>query len=93
MKSEPKVLPDTLVTLKRTKCDEYQYRPEQDGKMFEFKPKHVFRPEYGTLFEHHGFLLQNLQRKYLFVAVDLPKMTDISITLPEFPDCQDFGYR
>ena len=35
--------------------------------------KPVLTLEYGTLFEHQGFLIQGLCRMHFFVALELPK--------------------
>ena len=32
-----------------------------------------FFPEYGVLFNNHGYLLPGLKKTYLFVAVEIPK--------------------
>ena len=52
-----------------------------------FIPKPVLRPEYSTLFEHHGFLIQGLLRMYPFLALELTKERDIlldPLSLPDF---------
>ena len=53
----------------------------------------VLKPEYGMLFEHQGSLLQNLQCKYLFVAIQLPSVKELELMIPHFQDCQNYGFR
>ena len=49
--------------------------------------KPVLKPEYGTLFDHMGYIMHGVQRRYLFVAVDLPKVQDLLHDPPPPPDC------
>ena len=37
----------------------------------------VVKPEYGMLFEHQGYLMQGLCRLYLFIAIRLPRVSDL----------------
>ena len=39
-------------------------------------PKLVAQLEYGTVYQHQGMLLQNLQRHYLYIVIRLPKLKD-----------------
>ena len=34
-----------------------------------FIPKLIARPEYGTVYQHQGMLLQNLHRRYLYIVI------------------------
>ena len=49
--------------------------------------KPLLRPEYGSLFNHHGYMMHGLQRRYLFVAIDLPRVQDLLHDPPPAPDC------
>ena len=42
-----------------------QYRHESKEDIAGFIPKLVARPEYGTIYQHKGMLLQNLHLRYL----------------------------
>ena len=46
----------------------------------------VVRPAYGVASNRWGFLMQILHRIYLFVALDLPKETDLLLNLPHLPN-------
>ena len=37
----------------------------------------VSKPEYRMFFEHQGYLLQGLKHLYHFVAIKLPRVTDL----------------
>ena len=88
------IIPDYSVPLRRDKRSSgFQYRQPQPKVDEPFIPQPVLKAEYGTLFQHHGSILQNLQRKYLVVAIDLPKISDLDTTVPEFPLCNFFGAR
>ena len=79
---------------RRDKRDTKRYRPVQDGMPDQaFHPEPVLKPEYGMLFEHQGELLQNLQRKYLFVALKLPTVDELKLNIPRFPQCSQYGYQ
>ena len=54
-----------------------QYRRQQKDEMKGFIPKPVAWPEYGTVYQHQGMLLQNLCRCYLYVVIRLPKLKDL----------------
>ena len=47
------------------------------GNENSFIPNLVLRPEYRTLFDYQGFILQGLHRMGLFVMFDLAKHTDL----------------
>ena len=88
------IIPDYHIPLRRDKRSSgFQYRQPQSRVDQPFTPQPVLKAEYGTLFQHHGNILQNLQRKYLVVAIDLPKISDLDTTVPEFPLCNHFGAR
>ena len=50
---------------KRTVGIQYKHESKEDIAGFISKP--VARPEYGTIYQHKGMLLQNLHRKYLYI--------------------------
>ena len=51
-----------------------QYRHESKEDIAGFIPKLVARPEYGTIYQHKGMLLQNLHRRYLYILIKLPHL-------------------
>ena len=56
-----------------------------------FIPKLVAWPEYGTVYQHQGMLLQNLYRHYLYIVIRLPKLKDFDQKIPTFPNCDNYG--
>ena len=52
-----------------------------------------FYPEYGVLFNDHGYLLPGLKETYLFVAVEIPKDWHIKIIELDFPYCDEWAGR
>ena len=46
-----------------------QYRHEKKEDVTGFIPKLIARPEYGTVYQHQGMLLQNLHRRYLYIVI------------------------
>ena len=56
-----------------------------------FIPKLVARPEYGTLYQHKGMLLQNLHRRYLYIVNKLPHLSDLEQRIPSFLNCDNYG--
>ena len=51
------------------------------------------KQSYGVLFEHQGFLMQGLQRIYMFVSVKLPSPSDLLHDPDEVPDCTRWADR
>ena len=52
---------DGVIDIKRQKRDTgIQYRHEKKEDIAGFIPKPIARPEYGTVYQHQGMLLQNL---------------------------------
>ena len=41
-----------------------------------FIPKLIARPEYGTVYQHQGMLLQNLHCRYLYIVIQLLHLKD-----------------
>ena len=54
-------------------------------------PKPVAQPEYGTVYQHQGMLLQNLHRCCLYIVIRLPKLKDLEQRIPTFPNCDNYG--
>ena len=78
---------------RRKRSAGFKYREaDHDIDVDRFVPQSVLRAEYGMLFQHQGMLIQNIQRRYLFVAMDLPTTADLEFKAPVFPDCHDYGY-
>ena len=46
-----------------------QYRHEKKEDITGFIPKPIARPKHGTVYQHQGMLLQNLHRRYLYIAI------------------------
>ena len=46
-----------------------QYKHESKEDIAGFISKPVARPEYGTIYQHKGMLLQKLHRRYLYITV------------------------
>ena len=70
-----------------------QYRHEKKENIEGFIPKSVARPEYGTVYQQQGMILQNLHRRYLYIVIRLPHIKDLDTEIPEFPDCRNYGIR
>ena len=54
-----------------------QYKHENKEDIAGFISKPVARPEYGTIYQHEGMLLQNLHRRYLYILIQLPHLLDL----------------
>ena len=68
-----------------------QYRHEKREAVMGFIPKPIAQPEYGTVYEHQGMLLQNLHCRYLYVVIRLPYLKDLDQKIPSFPNCDNYG--
>ena len=68
-----------------------QYRHESKEDIASFIPKPVARPEYGTIYQHKGMLLQNLHRRYLYILIKLPNLLALEQRTPSFPNCNNYG--
>ena len=56
------------IDIKRQKRDTgIQYRHEKKEDINGFIPKPIARPEYRTVYQHQGMLLQNLLHRYLYI--------------------------
>ena len=66
---------DGAIDLSRSMQDTgIQYRWQQKKEIKGFIPKPVARPEYGTVYQHQGMLLQNLNRCYLYIVIRLLRL-------------------
>ena len=52
-----------------------------------------FFPEYGVLFQDHGYLMSGLKKAFLFVTVDIPKKRHIAQMQLDLPDCDEWAER
>ena len=61
---------DGVIDIKRWKrYTGIQYRHEKKEDTTGFIPKLIARPEYGTVYQHQGMLLQNLHFSYLYIEI------------------------
>ena len=70
-----------------------QYRHEKKEDVTGFIPKLITCPEYGTVYQHQGMLLQNLHCRYLYIVIRLPHLKDLDQKIPSFPNCDNYGIR
>ena len=83
---------DGVIDISRWKRDTgIQYRHERKEGITGFIPKWIARPEYGTVYQHQGMLLQNLHHRYLYIAIQLPHLKDLDQKIPSFPNCNNYG--
>ena len=68
---------------------QYKHKSKEDITGFISKP--VARPEYGTIYQHKGMLLQNLHRRYLYIVIKLPHLSDLEQRIPSFLNCDNYG--
>ena len=83
---------DRHIDITRQKCllgIQYKHESKEDIAGFISKP--VARPEYGTIYQHKGMLLQNLHRRYLYITIKLPHLSDLEQKIPDFPNCDNYG--
>ena len=74
---------------KRTVGIQYKHESKEDITGFISKP--VARPEYGTIYQHKGMLLQNLHCRYLYILIKLPNLLDLEQQIPDFQNCDNYG--
>ena len=85
---------DGVIDIKRLKRDTgIQYRHEKKEDITGFIPKLIARPEYGTVYQHQGMLLQNLHCRYSYIVIRLPHLKDLDQKIPSFPNCNNYGIR
>ena len=83
---------DGAIDIKRWKRDTgIQYRHEKKEDITGFIPKPIARPEYGTVYQHQGMLLQNLHRRYLYIVIRLPHLKDLDQKIPSLTNCDNYG--
>ena len=61
---------DGVIDIKRQKrdtCILYRHEKKEDTAGFILKP--IARPEYGTVYQYQGTLLQNLHCRYLYKVI------------------------
>ena len=68
-----------------------QYKHESKEDIAGIISKLVARPEYGTIYQHKGMLLQNLHHRYLYVVIKLPHLSDLEQRIPNFLNCDNYG--
>ena len=66
-----------------------QYRHEKKKDVKGFIPKLTAQPEYRTVYQHQGMLLQNLHRRYLYIVIQLPHLKYLDQKIPSFPNCDN----
>ena len=74
---------------KRTLGIQYKHESKEDITGFISKP--VARPEYRTIYQHKGMLLQNLHHRYLYILIKLPHLLDLEQRIPDFLNCDNYG--
>ena len=83
---------DRHIDITRQKCSlGIQYKHESKEDIAGFISKPVARPEYGTIYQHKGMLLQNLHRRYLYITIKLPHLSDLEQRIPDYPNCDNYG--
>ena len=83
---------DGQIDTTRCKCAlgiQYKHKSKEDIIGFISKP--VARPEYGTIYQHKGILLQNLHRRYLYILIRLPHLLDLEQQIPYSLSCDNYG--
>ena len=75
---------------KRAVGIQYKHKSKEDIVGFISKP--VARPEYRTIYQHKGMLLQNLHRRYLYILIKLPNLLDLEQQIPDFPNCDNYSF-
>ena len=68
-----------------------QYRHEKKEDVKGFIPKPIAQPEYRTVYQHQGMLLQKLHCRYLYIVIQLPHLKDLDQKIPNFPNCDNYG--
>ena len=83
---------DEQIDTTRWKCAlGIQYKHESKEDITGFISKSVARPEYRTIYQHKGMLLQNLHHRYLYILIKLPHLLDLEQWIPSFPNCDNYG--
>ena len=85
---------DGVIDIKRWKRDTgVQYRHKIKEYITGFIPKSIARPEYETVYQHQGMLLQNLHHRFLYIVIQLPHLKDLDQKIPSFPNCDNYRIR
>ena len=85
---------DGVIDIKRQKETpayvgiQYRHKRKEDITGFVLMP--IARPEYGTVYQHQGMLLQNLHCRYLYIVIQLPHLKDLDQKIPSFPNCDNY---
>ena len=82
---------DRQIDTTRCKCTvgiQYKHESKEDTGGFISKP--VASPEYGTIYQHKGMLLQNLHHRYLYILIKLPNLLDLEQQILDFPNCDNY---
>ena len=83
---------DGQIDTTRQKCAlGIQYKHESKEDIASFISKPVARPQYGTIYQHKGMLLQNLHCRYLYILIKLPHLLDLEQRIPSFLNCDNYG--
>ena len=83
---------DRHIDISRQKCAlGIQYKHESKEDIVGFISKPVARPEYGMIYQHKGMLLQNLHRRYLYIIIKLPHLSDLEQRIPNFLNCDNYS--
>ena len=83
---------DGVIDIRRWKKDTgIQYRHEKKEDITDFISKPIARPEYGTVYQHQGMLLQNLHRRHLYIVIQPPHLKDLDQKIPSFHNCDNYG--
>ena len=64
-------------TTRHKRAVDIQFKPESKEDIAGFISKPVARPEYGTIYQHKGMLLQNLHGRYLYILIKLLNLLDL----------------
>ena len=78
-------------TIRQKRALGIQYKHESKEDITGFISKPVARLEYGMMYQHKGMLLQNLHRRYLYIVIKLPHLSDLEQRIPNFPNCDNYG--
>ena len=83
---------DGHINITRQKCTlGIQYKHESKEDIAGFISKLVSIPEYRTIYQHKGMLLQNLHYRYLYIVIKLPHLSDLEQRIPSFLNCDNYG--
>ena len=69
---------DGQIDTSRSKCAvgiQYTHESKEDIAGVILKP--VARPEYGTIYQHKGMILQSVHCRYLYILIKLPNLLDL----------------